>query len=427
MQHNLQCDVLSCWWISLSLPYFPGAYYKRWLGLSPMCRYSVSPPSSYFFYLSFCFQPFALCWPKASGQSYELAVGFFFFSIPSKVVRRIQEVGLWVLEPHSSSSFLFSFFIICKLRFQIIISFNWLDTKTSQNISLVTLCPDSWAAEIEETPPHLLWASCADICPICGPCHHKGSRPPLDITMQSQISSWLLMGCACLLQHGFYSVLDTNMAAALYTHAAVLFSCHAVQRGYTGPIHVPHSVWLGGIPFCCCIQAKKQKQNKKSLHQDAVSFGSDMFTTLIPVQRSWSFVMIYGHFFFCLSGWGAGGIILKLKVEGLYSVCFYVHVLTESAQLCTCISALYQIIWLCLFRRKGIRPQKVNEKMCWLINYCTVYHFSATTSYRLVIYKPELAHKRTSTKMKCMYIACLCSCLCLQHSRSGIHCVLYFI
>lgn len=45
--------------------------------------------------------------------------------------------------------------------------------------------------------------------------------------------------------------------------------------------------------------------SNKSLHQDAVSLGSDMFTTLIPVQRRWSFVMIHihdGHFFFCLPG-----------------------------------------------------------------------------------------------------------------------------
>lgn len=37
---------------------------------------------------------------------------FFFCSIPSKVVCRIQEVGLWVLEPHSSSSFLFFLFFL---------------------------------------------------------------------------------------------------------------------------------------------------------------------------------------------------------------------------------------------------------------------------------------------------------------------------
>lgn len=49
--------------------------------------------------------------------------------------------------------------------------------------------PRFFAVEIEESAPHLLWSSYADIRPICGPCHHKGSRPLLDITVQSQISS----------------------------------------------------------------------------------------------------------------------------------------------------------------------------------------------------------------------------------------------
>lgn len=61
-------------------------------------------------------------------------------------------------------------------------------------------------------------------------------------------------------------------------------------------------------------------------------------------------------------------------------------------------------------------------------SYSTIqyYHFSTTILYRLVIYKPKLAHKRTSTKRKCMYIACLCSCLCLQHRRCAIE-YLFFV
>lgn len=61
---------------------------------------SVLPPVFVFFihsfFLSFCFQPFALCWPKASG------VGFFFSLflcfIPSKLLPKIQQVHLQALE-----------------------------------------------------------------------------------------------------------------------------------------------------------------------------------------------------------------------------------------------------------------------------------------------------------------------------------------
>ncbi len=91
------------------------------------------------------------------------------------------------------------------------------------------------------------------------------------------------MGRACLVQHGCYSVLDTNMAAALYTHAAVLFSCHAVQRGHAGPIHVPHSVWLWRDTFLLLYSNKTNKQ-KKSLYQDAGSLGFDVFTTLFQCR-----------------------------------------------------------------------------------------------------------------------------------------------
>lgn len=239
------------------------------------------------------------------------------------------------------------------------ISFNWLDTKTSQNISLGTLSLDSCAAEIEETPPHLLWASCAVFfvlfCPICGPCHHKCSRPPLDTTMQSQISSWLLMGCACLLQHGFYSVLDTNTAAALYTHAAVLFSCHAVQRGYTGPVYVPHSTWLRGIPFCCCIQAKQMAAIKAFIRMLLV-----WALTCLPLSFQcrgggalwWSISMMDISFSAC-QGQIFTPLPLQLKAGGLYSGSFYVHVLTENVQLCTCISAPHPVIRLHPYRRKG--------------------------------------------------------------------------
>lgn len=87
---------------SLSLLSFPGAYYKRWLRLSTMCRHVVSPPSSsYFYYLSFCSQPFALFWPKALGQSTELAMGCFFSLYPPKFG---PELKTWVSECWNHSS-----------------------------------------------------------------------------------------------------------------------------------------------------------------------------------------------------------------------------------------------------------------------------------------------------------------------------------
>lgn len=210
----------------------------------------------------------------------------------------------------------------------------------------------------------------------------------------------------------------------------VLLSCCATRLH--GPNPCATQCMTRRDTFLLLYSSKKTKQ-KKAFIKMLLVLAQTCLPPLFQCRGVGALWWSMDISFSACRGGGRGGIILKLKVEGLYSVCFYVHVLTESAQLCTCISALYQIIWLCLFRRKGIRPQKVsdllqvNEKMCWLINYCTIYHFSATTSYRLVIYKPELAHKRTSTKMKCMYIACLCSCLCLRHRRSGIHCVLYFI
>lgn len=93
--------------------------------------------------------------------------------------------------------------------------------------------------------------------------HHKGSRPLLDITMQSQIPhDSLFMGCACLVQHGCYSVLDTNMAAALFTHAAVFFSCHAVQQA----LSTCHTVYdSGGVRLCCCIHTKYKQAFIKML------------------------------------------------------------------------------------------------------------------------------------------------------------------
>lgn len=156
--------------------------------------------------------------------------------------------------------------------------------------------------------------------------------------MQSQISSWLLMGCACLLQNGFYSVLDTNMAAALYT---MLFSCRACATR----LHRPN---------LCATQCMTQKDSfmllysnktKISLYQDAVGFGSDMFTTLFQCRGSWALwwsmdiYLALGCVFFCL--WGAlfNPIILKLKVEVFYNF------------LCACLLKGYncvhafQIIW----------------------------------------------------------------------------------
>ena len=137
----------------------------------------------------------------------------------------------------------------------------FLTDSTSRQAKICTLwhkLPWFSAVEIKEPPPNLLWSSCADVRPLGGPRRHKGSRPPLDITMQSPISSWLFMGRACLRQHGCYSVLGTNMAAALYTPAAVLFCCRVVQRGHTGPFHTVFDSG-GGKHFCCCIHTKHIK------------------------------------------------------------------------------------------------------------------------------------------------------------------------
>lgn len=50
------------------------------------------------------------------------------------------------------------------------------------------------------------------------------------------------MGHARLVHRGYYSVLDTNVAASLLQRAAPLLSRRAVQRGPVRPAHVPHSL-----------------------------------------------------------------------------------------------------------------------------------------------------------------------------------------
>lgn len=229
---------------------------------------------------------------------------------------------------------------------------------------------------MEDLAPHLLWL-CADVRPMCGPCHHKGLRPLLETTMCNLNNPRdFFMGCACLLHHGCQSVLHCNMAAALL-HPCALQFCSLSHSAISREMH-----------FCFFIQ----RRQKISLYQHAGSFWH-----LFPVQRRQSFVMIHGFFIGCRLSflfsfylWGDCFNPSPLNWSGWMILCVELTVsmcmLTESVQLCTCISALYQgsLFW----RQKGLQPQKA--KTLFLVNEvnvtlfcCTIYHFSATFSYHL--------------------------------------------
>lgn len=94
--------------------------------------------------------------------------------------------------------------------------------------------------------------------------------------------------------------------------------------------------------------------------------------------------------------------------------------LTESVQLCTCISALYRMTFA--LRLKGLQPQQANNPFFYLF-FLPLFHIESPFTNQW------LTHKRTSTKMKCVYMACLSnliSCLCLRHRCCAIEYLLLF-
>lgn len=149
--------------------------------------------------------------------------------------------------------------------------FDWLhcknkkQTKKSLNISLLTLTPMILSC--------LNWGNgssyaMVDVRPICGPCHHKGSKPLLETTMQSQMilmtSSWDVPVCS-------------NMAATvsyILTWQLLCYSC-TLQFWF-----LSHSA--SGGPLCVLLSLPPRMEkllirywNKKqlvSLDQHAVDF-----------------------------------------------------------------------------------------------------------------------------------------------------------
>lgn len=165
------------------------------------------------------------------------------------------------------------------------------------------------------------------------------------------------MGRACLVQHGcccccYNSVLDTNMAAAFYTHAAVLFSCHAVLRGYLSMCHA--ATTLEGF---CLLYSNNTKQITLFIKM-LVVLASTCFPTMLHCRRRWSFVMIYGHFSWLFSSAceglhpsNCGRMILLCMTH-----CFYVHAYWK----CTTVYMHFSSISndLC---QKGLKPQNANN------------------------------------------------------------------
>lgn len=219
---------------------------------------------------------------KPWGQSHELAVFCFNFVLFNTLQSHAQNATSGspsagtTTHPHPfcKNSFLVKFQVFFLFFF---FPFNWLDTKTSQTISLVSWCvPIHELLSPKETPPRPLRPSRA----ACGPFHHKGWIQPWTL----RISSRLPTGLERLLQHGFYSVLDTNMAAASYTHAAVLLFHHAARRGAAQAWWRCHAVY--DYLNCHCIQSE---QHKKAFVKNAV------YHLFILAQRRGSSVTIHGR------------------------------------------------------------------------------------------------------------------------------------
>lgn len=142
-----------------------------------------------------------------------------------------------------------------------------------------------------------------------------------------------------------------------------------------------------------------------------------------PVQRRWSFVMIYGLYlafadvFFCLLFYVKGNFLKTFKTESGMTV-------YDSLFLCACLLRVYNSVHAFLLYiqlsgslfgiAKGWSHKKpiiflVNEEnICRLIYCCTIYNFSSCISYQVFHLQTKTDPYSTSTKWKCMYHARLC-------------------
>lgn len=127
--HSCLCIALQYWMkvIDLVPPWWDSSHVLQVPTTSgdsgcPPCA-DTSPPSCvcflfffmpFLFYLSFCLQPFALCWPKASGLSLKLASVFFVFAFHSL------QTFTWNPTSASAGAAIPSFFwpAVVRVRFQ---------------------------------------------------------------------------------------------------------------------------------------------------------------------------------------------------------------------------------------------------------------------------------------------------------------------
>lgn len=85
--------------------------------------------------------------------------------------------------------------------------------------------------------PHVLW-SCADIRPIHGPCHHKGSRPLQEATMQSQMilmTSWDVPVCSNMAATVSYIPTWQLLCYSRTLQFFFFFFFYALHQGFRGP------------------------------------------------------------------------------------------------------------------------------------------------------------------------------------------------
>ena len=100
---KLQCDIWSCWWISVS-----SIFSRCLLQAVTQALYHVQTCCQSSFVLLFLLFIFLFSTIHSFDQKpWDNLLSWqwnFFFLIPSKVWPRVKEVGLWVLEPQQSSS-----------------------------------------------------------------------------------------------------------------------------------------------------------------------------------------------------------------------------------------------------------------------------------------------------------------------------------
>jgi len=277
----------------------------------------------------------------------------------------------------------------------VIFSFNWLDILDKlKEAALRNKLP--WFLALGGTD------STSAVVIVCRCLSHLWTTPSHGLIGLSWIyynhavSSKLFTGHVCLVHDGCcYSVLDYNMAAALYTCAAV----HAVQQA--APIHVPLSRWLwrNSSLLLYSTETKTNKKTTPSLYHGACSSGSAMCS--IGVQCRWGGAWwpsmdinwLYAVFF-CL--FGGRGILSPMTLYCTY--CFSVHAYWECKTVYMHFSSV-SIIWLILNNQKGLKLQKANkllfvngQNIYSLIFYCCLKRkkkekklFSAALSYLLLI------------------------------------------